>query len=89
MENNLVESIVSYLNELYEADPVAIKELISIQVKCNDVFANHPRLLTRKDGEDSYVTLLGILNGIKEVDCSIARTSGEEVFFVVKKFGGN
>lgn len=90
MENNfnIVDSIASYLNELYEADPVAIRKLINIEIKCNDIIANHPRLLTRSDGEDSYITFLGVLNGTKEIDGSIARTSGQEILFVNRKLGG-
>jgi hypothetical protein len=59
----LAAELVVYLNELLTADREALSELLNIKIKCNDLLENHPTLLTEKEKNDTYVTVLGILNG--------------------------
>ena len=59
------EHIVSVLNEANDLDPVAIGQLVSHRVKCNDALADHPTIQVGKiDGPDVVVGLLGLINGL-------------------------
>ena len=59
------ENIVSFLNEANDLDPVAIGQLVSYRVKCNEALAAHPTNQVGKiNGSDVVVGLLGLLNGL-------------------------
>jgi hypothetical protein len=60
----LADQFIDVLNELVEADRVAIEKLIVYRVSCNETLGVHPTVQTVLDGEAYTVGLLGILNGL-------------------------
>jgi hypothetical protein len=57
------EHIVTTLNQMLEADPVALTSLFSVRVPSNDELAHAwPEVV--RPGDDHFLGLIGILNGI-------------------------
>ena len=65
---NLVEQhadlIIGRLNEMLEADPEAISNLMSHRTPCNEVLAAHPTVQVGTMAGTPRVGLLGLLNGL-------------------------
>lgn len=62
----LADTIIRFLNELYQLDPEAIEKLVETRVPCNDKLADHPTVQVSLDPvtKQSTVGLLGIMNGL-------------------------
>lgn len=60
-----IQDVVNLLNELNELDHVAINDLATTRVKCNDKIADHEKVqvISKTDGT-TEVGILGILNGL-------------------------
>jgi hypothetical protein len=63
-QSDFIRNTIACLNELVCADPEAISSLFSTRIQCNDILANHPTLLTEEDKDGTYVTMLGLINGL-------------------------
>lgn len=59
-----VAQAVSILNEALQNDPEAVNALMNARAECNDVLAAHPTIRIRADGEQRYLTVLGLINGV-------------------------
>lgn len=60
----LADYIITFLNELVEADQPSIEALVEFRAICNEVIGEHPTVQTVRNGDIYQVGLLGILNGI-------------------------
>lgn len=63
-----VDDIISLLNELIELDRPAIAALIVNRVPCNSALADHPTVQCGSQHGGYHVGLLGIINGMFDVD---------------------
>lgn len=81
-----VDKAVEILNEAFEADPDAIKHLMSVRVNCNATLAEHPTIqvigTSWGDKPCPMVGILGVINGIFGADAETwgaiaAKFSGE------------
>jgi hypothetical protein len=64
VNDEIANAVVAYLNELLEADRVAIAALVSNRVPCNAGLADHPTCQVQCQNGGTYVGLLGLLNGL-------------------------
>ena len=65
----LIDRTIAYLNELKDADPQAMRDLIETRVPCNTALADHPTVQVQARKEGGFVVgLLGILNGLLGAD---------------------
>jgi hypothetical protein len=67
----LADRTITFLNELLQADPKVVSDLIETRFPCNEALANHPsvQVQAREGGEPGFVVgLLGILNGLVGAD---------------------
>ena len=55
---------VERLNSMFEADSKALTDMVNREFNCNKTLANHPTCQVGKNGEQYYVRLLGVINGI-------------------------
>lgn len=57
--------LVAFLNSLAQIDPIAMGELVSNRVRCNDGLGDHPTVQCGRDSPVSplRVGMLGIING--------------------------
>lgn len=64
----VAKHVIKFLNEAFEADPVAIHAMICHKMPCNDKLKNHPSiqvdLSSVTDTPYYNVNFMGILNGI-------------------------
>jgi len=60
----LADYIITFLNELVDADPVAMTQLIETRVPCDETLVEHPTVQVLVEGDKHSVGMLGILNGI-------------------------
>ena len=64
-KQELADLIIERLNEITEADPLAMEFLVEARVPCNDTLARHPSVqVIALGGNPPTVGVLGILNGI-------------------------
>jgi len=66
-KQEIFESILNILNEVYQADGKAMSQLCESRVPCNETLAEHPTVVVQDD-DDGQITvgLIGIINGICE-----------------------
>lgn len=59
------DAMVSFLQEVADADPAAFRALIEHRVPCNDRLADHPTVQVgpAREGKGIEVGMLGVLNG--------------------------
>lgn len=98
-EEITVNDVIDFLNEACEADPKAMKKLISHYVDCNKKLATHERIhaqslipLNDDGSEDSnntlyFVQFLDILNGLFAFDTQCGEKIGAMVEVVCQSCG--
>ena len=61
-----VDDVITFLNSLLRIDRSAVTALIGNRVPCNAKMANHPsvQVMLDKDGQNTDVGFLGVLNGM-------------------------
>jgi hypothetical protein len=64
-----IADVVTYLNSLVEADPLAIRAMLCIRIPCNEELADHPTAQIDGEWPQGYtVGVMGIINGIFGID---------------------
>lgn len=65
-ENLTLDEVIAFLNELIATDKMAVENLISHKVQCNDEMTDHPSVQVEGTNSEYYnlVGFLGILNGM-------------------------
>lgn len=63
-----IQDVIDLLNELCDADPHAVRNLVNSRAMCNETIGEHPTVQTEKVDENYYFGLLGVLNGLFGVD---------------------
>lgn len=58
------QQIVDDLNEALLLDPVAITELMTSRVRCNEALGGHPTIQVGADGGELRLGPLGLINGL-------------------------
>ena len=67
-ENITLDEVIASLNEIYAADPEAMKLLIESRVPCNSELVDHPTVQCISFNNIHKVGILGVLNGIFGAD---------------------
>ena len=65
----IANTIIDILNDAMATDEDAMGRLMASQASCNQTMADHPTIVVKDNGQETFLTPRGLINGIVEPLC--------------------